>query len=279
MQFLSSLGIDGNLLIAQIVNFVLLLWILSRFVYGPIIRRIEKDEAALRAARQAKEELEHERITFADSMKKDWETAKARAEAVINEAESVASELKRQAREDASREAKKIVATSETKIQMESESITSATRSAYRKEIFERFQHEYADHILPERREALDSAYIDLMLTELDRLPLNLHALGLEGALKDMERLKNEHLGDATYMSELSTLIQKKLGPVILTTAVPLSDARKQQCLVAISRKLGTEIAAETVVDPALIAGCRLEVAGTVIEANIGKILYDASTA
>lgn len=44
MEILSKLGIDWRLLIAQIVNFVILLAVLYKFVYKPLLALLEKRE-------------------------------------------------------------------------------------------------------------------------------------------------------------------------------------------------------------------------------------------
>jgi len=43
MELLGKLGVDPRLLLAQIVNFGLLLLILNKFLYKPLIKKIEKD--------------------------------------------------------------------------------------------------------------------------------------------------------------------------------------------------------------------------------------------
>ena len=61
MEILGKLGIDIKLLIAQIINFGLLLWLLKKFLYVPIVRRIEKDERELNEAKIQTEVLEKEK--------------------------------------------------------------------------------------------------------------------------------------------------------------------------------------------------------------------------
>ncbi|HDH31328.1 MAG TPA: hypothetical protein ENH26_00980, partial [Candidatus Wolfebacteria bacterium] len=71
MEFLGNLGIDIKLLIAQIINFGLLLWLLTKFLYKPIIKRIEKDETELKQAQIQKKELEQQKNTFVEQKKKE----------------------------------------------------------------------------------------------------------------------------------------------------------------------------------------------------------------
>ncbi len=57
MEILEQLGIDGKLLLAQAVNFLILLFILYRFVYKPMLdfleKRTERIEKGLRDAEES----------------------------------------------------------------------------------------------------------------------------------------------------------------------------------------------------------------------------------
>jgi F-type H+-transporting ATPase subunit b len=56
MELLNSLGINWQLLLAQIVNFGILLFVLTRYVYRPVLAAIDKRRES---AKQAAEELEN----------------------------------------------------------------------------------------------------------------------------------------------------------------------------------------------------------------------------
>lgn len=61
MEALTSLGINGKLLIAQIINFLILLFLLSKLLYKPILKmmdeRSDKIESGLKAAKKSQESL------------------------------------------------------------------------------------------------------------------------------------------------------------------------------------------------------------------------------
>lgn len=61
MEILAKLGIDWKLLIAQAVNFLVLLWVLKRYAYQPILRALEartkKIEQGLADAALSQEKL------------------------------------------------------------------------------------------------------------------------------------------------------------------------------------------------------------------------------
>ena len=62
MEVLAKLGIDWKLLIAQAVNFVVLLWVLRRYAYTPILKALEtrtkKIEQGLKDAASSQERLQ-----------------------------------------------------------------------------------------------------------------------------------------------------------------------------------------------------------------------------
>jgi F-type H+-transporting ATPase subunit b len=109
MQFLGELGIDTQLLLAQIINFGILLWLLNRFLYKPIVKRIEKDEAELKEAQMVKEDLEQEKRKFEQEKEKEIGEVKQRSQRIIKEAEEVAREIKQRARQEAEQERQAVV--------------------------------------------------------------------------------------------------------------------------------------------------------------------------
>jgi ATP synthase, F0 subunit b len=104
---LEQLGINWGLLIAQIVNVVLLVWLLTRFLYTPILNllneRTRRIQESLREAEQVKEQLANAKRDY------DAEIAKARQEAasILAQAQErarvQASEIVAQARQEADR--------------------------------------------------------------------------------------------------------------------------------------------------------------------------------
>lgn len=123
MDFLDKLGIDYRLIIAQVVNFAILLFVLHRFAYKPILKvlaerrerieRSQKDAAALEERISKGEEERRERLNQAQQeadlivsearqqaetmREKMLEAAKAEVSAAMLEAASEARELKERA--------------------------------------------------------------------------------------------------------------------------------------------------------------------------------------
>lgn len=104
---MEGLGINWGLLIAQIFNVVILVWLLSRFLYRPVLNmlneRTRRIQDSLRDTEQVKEQLARAKQDY------DAELAKARQEAagILQQAQERAKvqeqELVAQARLDADR--------------------------------------------------------------------------------------------------------------------------------------------------------------------------------
>ena len=92
MEILANLGVDGRILLAQIVNFFILLWVLNRFVYRPLLAFLEKRtatiEQGLEDAKQARQQLD----TASEEVKKIHAEAQQEAKALIVQAETVAKQ-------------------------------------------------------------------------------------------------------------------------------------------------------------------------------------------
>jgi F-type H+-transporting ATPase subunit b len=93
-ELIQSLHIDGALIIAQTVNFLLLLLILTRLVYRPLIRtlnqRREKIEASLQKVAEIEEEMAQLRTYHQNQLAK----ANTEAQAIIEQARTQATEEK-----------------------------------------------------------------------------------------------------------------------------------------------------------------------------------------
>jgi F-type H+-transporting ATPase subunit b len=123
-QLLSQLGIDWRLLIAQLVNFAILFWVLRRFAVGPImnilkqrqeqiersenmVKQIEADRAAMAQAHE--EVLAHARQESAEIIKQAQAAARESQDKILAEAQARADEMYEQTRSSLAEERAKLV--------------------------------------------------------------------------------------------------------------------------------------------------------------------------
>lgn len=104
MDALNSLGINWKILIAQIVNFLILLFILRRFLYGPIVKILDERKAKIAQG-----------LKDSQSAKEQLEDADEKAKAIISKATQEAQIIVNSAKGEAEKEKNKIIAEAQEK--------------------------------------------------------------------------------------------------------------------------------------------------------------------
>jgi F-type H+-transporting ATPase subunit b len=122
-EIIKAFGIDGRLIVIQIVNFAILMGILGYFLYNPILRMLAEREAKIKkgiedaeAAAKAKAEADTEKqavLTAAHGEASEINTrakaaADVKASAIVSEAEEKANAIVRSAELRATEAAAKI---------------------------------------------------------------------------------------------------------------------------------------------------------------------------
>lgn len=119
MELIEKLGVDLKLLIANIINFALLLWILGRFVYKPVLALLEKRrkmvEKSVQDSKQAEELLADIEKTRLEAISK----IKIQSVQMLEEASKQAEVVKKQITDTAHKEAGLMVETAKHQISME----------------------------------------------------------------------------------------------------------------------------------------------------------------
>lgn len=102
---------DVKLILAQIINFGLLLWLLTKYLYKPIIEVLEKRRAEIEAGLQKSQELEEKLRDFEKEREKQLQEVRSEAQRLIKKARDDAEEIKKkilvEARHDASQQVQK----------------------------------------------------------------------------------------------------------------------------------------------------------------------------
>lgn len=88
--------IDWFTFAAQIVNFLILIWLLKRFLYGPIISAMDRREKTIRGRLEAAAQKEKEAQEKADALAAEREDLEARREELIAQARAEVEEKKKE---------------------------------------------------------------------------------------------------------------------------------------------------------------------------------------
>ncbi len=129
MELLNNLGINGKLLLAQIVNFLILLFVLHRYAYKPVLKilndRTEKIEKGLGDAEEAKKKLleitEKEKVVLGEARKE--------AQTIIDSAEKTALKNKEDLLDEAKKKSEEIVSNTQKQLEEEKKKMLSEIKS------------------------------------------------------------------------------------------------------------------------------------------------------
>lgn len=128
-----ALGIDGKLLILQALAFLLLVWLMGKFVYPYLIKAIESRretiEEGLAQAKKADEDFKKAE----EKIGKLMATARSEADDILARSKAEAAGIVESAEEKAARRAEQIVADAHDKLQND----VAAAREALRHETIE----------------------------------------------------------------------------------------------------------------------------------------------
>ena len=123
MEALTKLGINPLLLIAQIVNFLILLWILNRFLYKPILKLFKDRSSKIEDGIKTAENLKKQAAEAEERHRQYLEEAKKEAHRIIEQATKLGDEEKKKIIEMANEEARKIVDKTMQEINAEKQNI------------------------------------------------------------------------------------------------------------------------------------------------------------
>lgn len=222
--------LDGFTVIAQIVNFLILTWLLKRFLYRPITQAIaerqQKITAVLEQAQRQIEQAEAEKLAYQARQAE----LKTQREAWLNQAQQAAA---------AQREAWLIAARAEI------DAIRADWLAAWRRE-----QAEQQRALQREAAHRLTAAVRDALRTLADA---DLEARMLAPLLAQLRALDAD---------DLSALAQAAQNGGVVTTAFALDAARQAEWRNALGEVLGGGIALTFRPDPEAACGVTLDLSG-----------------
>lgn len=233
--------LDWSTFLIEIVNFAILLWILRRFLYRPVLTAMEQRRAAINASLADAERLKHEAELLEQQYRgrlEDWSREKAAAREKLQQ-----------------------------DLDVERERLTSAMMASINRE------RDKARTLDQRRAEQTRRDAQALALTNATRFTSRLLA---ELASPELEARIVELGGD-----ELRTLMADALDKLrgawhadgaraMVTSAYPLSDAQRQRLRERFEALLGQPGPAwDYRQDPALIAGLRVTLGSWAWQANL----------
>lgn len=236
--------IDWLTVAAQIINFLVLVWLLKRFLYKPITnamrRREERIEERLAEAKEAREEAERQER---DLREKEADLD-ARTDRILNDAREDAEDLRERKKDEIREEMKQKRAAWQSHLAKEREDFAASLRRKAGKQVLritERILSDYTDSDAAERA-----------------------GKSFAARLKALDADKREKMVQAAA---------RKGEPALVETATALESAGKGRITRAIHDALSGDIDVEYREDPELILGLRLTLGDHVVDWSAARYL------
>lgn len=271
MEILGNIGIDIKLLIAQIINFGLLLWLLKKLLYKPIIKRIEEDEKELNEAQAERKRLREERNAFDQQRKKELEQARRAAEQIIAEGKEMAGKIKEKARETAAEEIQALSKMARDRLSLQKHALEEDIFEETKREIKMSLQN-MSSEVLPDKaRKVLEEVFFDNLIQRLEKLKLEAGEK-LKDVVEEWEK-SNKFFSREERKESLEDFVSAKLGPVAIWSVRGLSKEREKKLTKVVAKKLGVNLGVKKAEDKSMVVGFRLEIAGFLLESNLWQII------
>jgi len=238
---MGSITLDWTTFALEIVNFLVLLWLLKRFLYGPISeaigRRRAQIEQTLAEGRQAKAKADALEKQYQGRLE-DWEREKAAARA----------ELGRDLEKERSRRLSELSASVERE---------RLSREAAAARDAEQRQEEMEDSALRQ-----GTAFAARLAARLAGPELEARIIDL--AISDLRQLPKERR-DALH----AAAGQPRDPSTTIKSAYPIAQPQREQLEVALNEVAAAKLNPVFTADPALVAGIRIELGAWVLAANL----------
>ena len=127
-DLLTSLGVDVRLLVIQAIAFLVLLWVLTKFVYPVLTGMLEKREATIREGIEAAQQAEQRATEANADIEALLSNARKQASAVIASAKDEAAAIAETANADATKQTERMLKKATDEIEREIENARQALR-------------------------------------------------------------------------------------------------------------------------------------------------------
>lgn len=119
MEIIKSFGIDPILLAAQVVNFLIIFWLLKKFAYKPIFKVLSDRKKAIAETVKNAEETKKALEKAVEEEKKILKNAQTQAQQILSDAKASSDQIMEESRTTAKEQVEKMMAEAHAKMQQE----------------------------------------------------------------------------------------------------------------------------------------------------------------
>lgn len=129
MDILNQFGVQPVLLAAQVVNFFILLFILKRFLYKPILKVLEQRKQRIEESLKNAEEIEKRLQQTIEEEERRLQKASLESEKIVRSTEAAAAQIIDESRAKAKELSQRILKEGQMQLQLEKEKLQQEVRA------------------------------------------------------------------------------------------------------------------------------------------------------
>jgi F-type H+-transporting ATPase subunit b len=114
---MEGIGINLPLLLAFVINFIILLVLLSVVLYKPVLKMLDERQAKIKESIDQAEQIRQQVAKTEDDIKAQLESARKEGQKIIVQAEQIGERLKNEAKEEARHEAESLISKAHIELQ------------------------------------------------------------------------------------------------------------------------------------------------------------------
>ncbi len=128
---MESIGVNWQLLVAFLINFLVLFGLLTAILYKPVLKMLDERAAKIKESLEQAEKIKEQTSRSEEQIKAAVEAARKEGQVIISQASQIADKIKEDAREDARKEADAIISKARDEIKLERDKSIAELRSEF----------------------------------------------------------------------------------------------------------------------------------------------------
>ena len=128
---MESIGINWQLLVAFLVNFLILFGLLTAILYKPVLKMLDERSVKIKESLEQAEKIKEQTSRSEEQIKAAVEAARKEGQAIIAQAAQIAAKIKEETKGDARKEAEVIINKAKDEIKLERDKSIGELRSEF----------------------------------------------------------------------------------------------------------------------------------------------------
>jgi len=128
---MGAIGIEWNVLLAQLINFGILFGLLFGVLYKPMRRMFDERSARIKASMEQAEGIKEQMAQTQEQVREQLEAARREGQAILARATQMGEQLKEEAKQEAKQEAAAIVVMARAEIERERDAAIAQLRNQF----------------------------------------------------------------------------------------------------------------------------------------------------